>query len=271
MPSTTPHHPAFIPPENSLVPLWKYMTFGKFENLLKTGRLYMARADLVAPLYDEFEGTLPEAQYRQWEEDMAVAQTDAERQRILYERDLFDDVARRYRSMYYLMSFCSGAHELVDMWERYAQIRDPNAGLGGVAVTLRFYDLKQTLPHEFTDMGMVRYIDYETERFRTRNLVEAITHKRRDFRNEHEARVVATRPPAGGQEFRERFDQDLRDGPGGVPEGAWRPQVPLSKLIQRVVLQPGASPQLVEAVTKLCQDHGIVAPEASAMDRKPRL
>jgi hypothetical protein len=268
MTDDTPQHPAFPQPADSLVPLWKYGEFWKFEKFLKTGKLYMARADLVASEYDFFEGTTPAGELLRWEEQAAAANTDAKRQQILEERAFLSKVTEHYQTQYYIMSWCSGVHEAADMWERYGKVGAATTGPGAVAIVVDYQTLKAALPLEYMDIGLVRYID-DTQGLRTGNLVEAITHKRIYFRNEQEVRVVATRPPAPAQPWRGDFDKDLTDK-DGVPEGAYVPLVSPRSLIQRVVLQPNATPELVEAVKHLCEDHGVVPPEPSAMDRRAR-
>jgi len=48
-------HPAFEPPGNPNIKIWRYMDFTQFVSMLEAGGLLFRRADL---LEDKFEGTM---------------------------------------------------------------------------------------------------------------------------------------------------------------------------------------------------------------------
>ncbi len=48
-------HPVFKAPDNPEIPIWRYMDFAKFVDMLENDGLFMCRADKLG---DPFEGTL---------------------------------------------------------------------------------------------------------------------------------------------------------------------------------------------------------------------
>ena len=148
------------------------------------------------------------------------------------------------------------------MWGSYT--KKPDA----VAIRTTYKALRDCLP-PYVFMGMVRYIDYATERLpATMNMFECIMHKDILYKFEEEVRAVAFQPYGevhGATHFYENFFE-AEDSPGIF---VYAPPVDINSLIQGVVLHPNASPEFQESITGLCMENGLPNPEKSRSTRPP--
>jgi hypothetical protein len=111
-------------------------------------------------------------------------------------------------------------------------------------------------------MGMVRYMDYTTERLPTLNMFEYITHKNLCFEYEQELRAVAMHPLIEGldqQHFQEHHFQS-----DDLASLAYAPPLELA-IVGSVVLHPSAPEAFVKQVTSLCQESGLPLPQKSVL------
>lgn len=147
------------------------------------------------------------------------------------------------------------------MWRCYTS--RPEA----VSIRTTFSALRECLPN-YVEMGMVRYIDYSTERLPTMNMFEYIMHKDAYYSFEREARAVAF-PPAvealGAGHFRENH-YEMEASPGVL---VYAPTVDLTRVIQGVVLHPEIPSEYEAKVIELCATHGLPHPERSRKNREP--
>ena len=86
-------HPAFPQPDDPNATIWRYMDMDKFRSLVSSGRLYMARADLLG---DDFEGTTPSAEKEYWRLLVNLAETPEERQQWSSMRSSFRSLQLRF-------------------------------------------------------------------------------------------------------------------------------------------------------------------------------
>jgi hypothetical protein len=152
-------------------------------------------------------------------------------------------------------------HENSAMWGCYTI--QPES----VAIRTTYAALRAPLPR-FVEMGVVRYIDYATDRLPSMNLFEYIMHKDSFYGFEREVRAVAFPPPIdelGRAEFlAHQFESSAT--PGFM---VFAPPVTPAELIQGVVLHPRASKAFENAIADLCAKHGLAAPTASRSTRSP--
>jgi hypothetical protein len=149
-------------------------------------------------------------------------------------------------------------HENVAMWERYVQSRDSDA----LAVRSTFSTLRSQLNADVIEVGVVRYIDYEAERFPTYNLMEAIMHKRHFFRDEREVRAVV---------FSMAASRDKHVVPFLTTDGhGFLAPIDPTVLIQGVVLGPKASSDTAVRISELCKTHNLPTPLPSRIASAPQ-
>lgn len=247
-------HPAFPEPEDKETHLWRYLDFSKFEWLARERRLFMPNA---AHLGDPLEGTQPPGHDDWWSSLAAAATSDKERETIEHNRQLLLRFAAAFRTRYYVSCWHMNAEENATMWVRYT--KQPES----VAIQTRFSKLRGVLP-PYVGMGMVRYMDYSTERLPTLNMFEYITHKNRCFEYEQELRAVAMHPVVEGldqQHFREHH-YESEQNPSLL---VYAPPVDLA-IVESVVLHPSASNAFAAQVASLCQESSLPTPRQSSLE-----
>lgn len=249
-------HPAFPKPPNPQVSLWRYLDHFKFKWLVTEARLFMPSA---ANLGDPLEGTQPPGHDKWWQNMAQAAKSQEERETIEHNRQLIARFAAAFRTRYYVSCWHMNETENPHMWGNYTSSPD------AVAVRTTYSRLREVLK-PYVGIGMVRYIDYSTERLPTLNMFEYITHKNKFYEPEAELRAVAMHPVIEGfdqQHFREHHFQSESDAAVLV----YAPPIDLHKLIAAVVLHPESTPAFRREVQQLCSTLGLPPPEASAASR----
>jgi hypothetical protein len=247
-------HPAFPEPTNTQVTLWRYLDAFKFKWLATEKRLFMPSA---ANLGDPLEGIQPPGQNDWWLTRAGSAQSEQERETIKHNRQLLARFAAAFRTRYYVSCWHMNEGENPRMWAQYAKSSD------AVAVRTRFTRLRATLK-PYVRIGIVRYIDYSTERLPTLNMFEYITHKNMPFAEEQELRAVAMHPVIEGldqQHFRKHHFPSESDPDFLV----YAPPVNLQELVEAVVLHPQASQNFATEVRELCAVAGLPEPTPSTV------
>jgi hypothetical protein len=254
-----PGHPAFPQPSDPNATIWRYVDLFKFEDLVENNRLYMRRADL---LDDKFEGTTPAAEIAQWESAISAAATDVERRAMRAQREQLSGLIKEFQSTYYVTCWCMTPYEDIAMWERFVKYNSAD----GVAMRSTFAELKSTIETPALNVGVVRYIDYDSEVFSQAqmNIVRHIMHKRIFYRNECEVRGVALSMAAEPirRQYVDPFLTPDREG--------FLASVNVQQLIKGVVLHPRASAALSERVSKLCNLYALPLPNRSAISSTPQ-
>jgi hypothetical protein len=228
-------NPAFRPPGEPGIPIWRYMDIDKFVDLVGSGTLYLRRADRWP---DKWEGLLPDVTRAEWKEvgkwlDNARSQTFAN-------------------------CWQMNTYESYLMWKAYLGKAD------GVVVQATFNRLVESLVRcqEAVFVGCVNYIDYSTgvieEWKRGPDIYVPIVYKRSEFRDEREIRVVlntmsevALTASAAGKDF-------------------VRIPIDVETLIEEVRLSPGAGPECRSKVVEALAAKGInKTVRVSELDKVP--
>jgi hypothetical protein len=248
-------HPAFPQPSDRNALIWRYQDFDKFELLVTTGRLYMRRADLFNK--DEFEGTTPQGEIDHWKQLANSAATPMERATIEHNRAEIAEYVEHFRKNYFVNCWNMAPDENVAMWERYTSSPE------SVVMRSQYGLYAKQFHHGVTHVGKVTYIDYSLSVLPGMNILHRITHKRHFFRDEQEVRaVVCSVCPA-------EVKAQLID-PHVMPDGCgYAPPINVVELIEAVTLHPDATPDFAAKVAMLCSEHGLPAPNASAMAATP--
>jgi hypothetical protein len=246
-------HPAFLQPPNPEVSLWRYLDFEKFDWLVNCRRLFMPAAHFLG---DPLEGTRPAGDLEWWRTQAEDATSEDQRQIIEKNRELLSSFARVFRPNYYVSCWHMNELESKEMWQCYT--KTPEA----VAIKTSYRELRASLP-AYVEIGMVRYIDYATERLPSLNMFEYITHKNIDYCFEREVRVVALSPATeglGSSHFQDNhFESETRKG-----FLVFAPQIDVSRLLHGVVLHPESTPEFTAMVITACEKAGLPIPVASA-------
>ena len=135
-----------------------------------------------------------------------------------------------------------------------------------LAVKTTYSALRECLP-SYVEMGLVRYIDYSTQRLPSMNMFEYVMHKEVYWDFEREVRAVAL-PPVDKHEAAHFHRSHYKSGKdsGFV---VYAPAVDLSCLIKGVVLHPGAPADFESQIVQLCLENGLPRPEPSRANRRP--
>jgi hypothetical protein len=232
-------------PTDPRSPIWRYIEFWKLEDLVRTGQLYLRRADLLG---DEREG-LPPSEY---ERMLYLSQFDLD---DIQERDHHIGSLAQFRQSFYVNCWHLDNGETATMWTRY--------GRDGVAIVSR-YDLLKHVLHPLPDEVMVGLIRYGTQHLTDWNVVRFVTTKREEYAPEREVRaMIWLRDP--GDTMNRHFDlhnrphdRPIYDPPPTCPE-AIRRDIDVATLITEVVVSPLASTDRLEDVRALLTAAGIAA------------
>jgi hypothetical protein len=250
-------HPAFPQPGDPSAVPWRYMRIDKFKYLLDCSRLVMPSADRLG---DPLEGTTPEGDLKWWRRQAMNANSEDERHILEHNRAILSRMAVQFRSSYYVSCWHMNPHENHAMWECYANHPD------SVAVRTTYEALRECLPN-YVQMGIIRYIDYGTERLPSMNMFEYIMHKESYYAFECEVRAVASAPVAVVADT--HFSENLFAKETEPDFHLYAPMVNLKQLIHGLVLHPEASGDFQVEVDHLCTKSGLPSPEASRRNRKP--
>jgi hypothetical protein len=188
-----------IPPDDARV--WRYIDFFQLVSLLGNGKLYFPRLTTLQE-QDLFEGTFP----------LSLADELG--------RGILREERKQWIPTYYVSCWHVNQHESMAMWRLYAN------RAGGVAIQTTFGDFKRAFDRakEAVNVGLVRYLDYETDPIGSEWSYVAlpVTLKRKSFAHENELRAYFTIADEG---FRVSFLDDYdrkkrlsRASSSGAPE-----------------------------------------------------
>jgi hypothetical protein len=195
------------------------------------GALFFARADM---LNDSFEGSIPK-QNPKYENDMSQMR--------------FWLTQCTFMNCWHLRP-----EESVAMWKLYSKSEY------GVAIKSTYKKLINSLPSYRPPIlvGMVTYIDYDTDKISDENTFLPFMHKRKAFEHEHEVRAVI---------------QDLAAMTligRRVPAAGTLIEIDLPTLIEEVYIGPASPSWFAKLVERLCTKYDIgVSVVHSRLDEKP--
>ena len=221
------------------------MDFPKLVALLHTRKLFFSRADKFE---DPFEGSSPQGviearktMLAQIEQDPQYMHTPEKREEILRSYDDLPETLATWRKFIAVNSWHKNDGESMAMWKLYFSSNE------GVAIQSTYRRLQQSFcgAKETINIGLVKYIDYETETFSTLNLDYWFMHKRRCFEHEHEVRCLARRYP-----------EHWRNAPL-IKEGVSIP-VDLDVLIENVYVAPTSPSWFLDVVNATMDKFGRV-------------
>jgi hypothetical protein len=233
-------HPLFTHPEEPSAALWRYMDFAKFVSMLEIRGLFFCRADRLG---DPFEGSYSRANQtnrpKKW--------PDIYRDLPPLQSQRFEDewVANTKWLLQWTLVNCwhMSEHESEAMWKLY--------GVTGQSLAIRttFGKLWQSLPEHGCDLGMVKYVDYDTHLISEKDCRAHFMHKRQSFEHEREVRALI---------------QDLPKDTRGHITNANNPEmsgrvvtIDLNLLIDAVYVAPGASHFFRDLVQRVMKKYAL--------------
>jgi hypothetical protein len=165
----------FIQPEDQNALVWRYMDFTKFVSVVSTGSLFLSRPDLLG---DPFEGSFSKANMKLRPEvyKLPKLQLDKMQQQMA-------NFAKWIRQWTYINCWHMSEYESAAMWRLYAKSNE------AVGIQTTYKKLTDSLP-ENVYIGLVQYIDYETDWLPEGNSFFPFMHKRKSFAHEKEVRIV---------------------------------------------------------------------------------
>lgn len=251
-------HPSFPQPDDASQVIWRYMDSDKFEWLLEHERLFMPTADNLG---DPREGSTPLGEIEWWEREAQNATTDEQRAIVAHNRNFFAYFAKHFRPRYYVSCWHMNTHENYSMWRCYTKTKR------AVAIRSTYSALRETLPVE-AFIGVIRYIDYSTDRLPWGNMFEYIMHKDVMYRYEAEVRAVVTPPPTEELGLK-KFLEDHFALTTNADFRLYAPKIDVTTLVDGIVLHPEASKTYASKVRKLCAAKGLPAPTPSRETAEP--
>ncbi len=229
----TPHQ-LFEAPLNADVPIWRYMNLAKFISTLQGQALYFARADRMN---DEFEGSISRSTQLARHTLLEAAGLE----NFAAVSDFVGQAGKDFRSYIYLNCWHMNDHESAAMWDIY---------LGGEPQGIAVRSTYRRLTESITDqreviIGVVNYVDFNTEAIPDRNALHRYLYKRKSFEHEQELRAL---------HIGHREKEDGTAGPlgvDGVPVA-----VDLDRLVDAVYVSPRAMPWFSELIRTELERYG---------------
>lgn len=229
-------HPSFEEPEDPKAQIWRYLDLAKFLSLLEKSALYFCRVDLLG---DPFEGSRPRGEDAFWES--TLKQDDTKKDIVEHNKRVINEFRRKSRQRMYANCWHLNNHESAAMWHVYS--RDA----ASIALQSTFERLRDCLPDSI-HIGIVKYIDYETESVPFGNLFDYFLHKRKSFEHERELRALISTESVTVDG---KATWDVPSEQPGIEVS-----VDLPQLIKQVVIAPEAPSWFLDLVVKVVKRYG---------------
>lgn len=247
--------------------LWRYMSLSKFINLIETNSLFFCRADKFS---DPHEGTIPrrEFEFRQQNLQRAKESGDPERIKIEHSNEKgMQDLHQMFQMGLTVNCWHMNDSESNSMWQAY--IKDNE----GIVIQTTPNRIKAALKdNEIKILSTkVRYIDFEngiwrhpTEyTYKGYNLLTPIVHKRIEFKEEREYRLIREITNITNERNKTYWDNK----PNTKGEHI---EIDLNLLLEKVVLHPTADKGVADKVKELLTEANLNTPIEKSKMNSPR-
>lgn len=204
------------------------MDFTKFIDLISTQEIFFSRID---KLDDKYEATFPLANdnHPSVKNNKIVEKFYNSRKKINYEN----------REWIYINCWHINEHESAAMWQLYGKSRE------SIAIETTYENLKNLLPQN-TKIGIIHYLDYNSESI---NRIDSVTHifyKRKSFEHEKEVRIYLQDENISENGFVEISKKNNSYGK--------KINIEIEKLITTIHVSPTADEWFLELVKKVVQE-----------------
>jgi hypothetical protein len=256
-------HPVFAAPANLKARIWRYTDLAKFLSVFDRSALFFPRLD---KLDDPFEGsytksilTFEDVKFDDLSNDLRVQIGNEEAFRnIVGSNRQFREFAKTLREITFVNSWYCNEHESAAMWSQYLRTQE------GIAIQSTYERLCKALAgyEEFQiNLGMVNYIDYESDSIPFGNAIYLTMYKRKSFEHERELRAVIWTMQHGKN--MPGSENKFKDEPGLYVS------VDIPTLVERVYLAPTAPSWLRDLIDSLLKrfGHEIPVVQSSLADK----
>jgi len=242
-------HKVFEAPKDINVKIWRYMDFTKFVSFLDTQALFFSRSDLLG---DPYEGATSHFNKTIWP--------------IIYKNKLMRELMHKTtshnkwkRQWTFINCWHMNEVESAAMWKLYAQTNE--------AVTIQStYSLLHSLLPKNTYVGIVKYINYQTEWLPEGNALYPYVHKRKSFDHEQELRAVITNSPT--KTSTDGKSKSFNYIPN--PESGRLIPIDIPALVQNIYVAPTSPRWFRQLVKSVIAKYGLSIPiSESTIDLKP--
>jgi hypothetical protein len=166
-------HPCFPQPEDGNIKVWRYMDLSKLIHTISQKSLYLCRTDLLG---DTHEGSITKVSYRARKEAL---------EKIGWNMDKISLQNKKTNKSLFINCWQMNNYESEAMWKLYCPDNK------GVALQTTYKKLIDSISYDDNlFIGLVKYIDYETEWFPSGNVFYPVMHKRKAFEHEKEVRII---------------------------------------------------------------------------------
>ena len=213
------------------------MDFTKFVSLIDSRCLYFVRADRLG---DPFEGSWPRMNILARQ---LVPDDVPEKARAGFAKAMktMGEITKRWPRYNAINCWNMNEHESAAMWKLYLKSDE------GIAIQSTYRKLKQSLIDKIKiHIGIVKYIDYETEWIDASNLFSPFVHKRKSYEHEQEVRAIVTKWPAD-----EKYDFKKDTIDYGL-----KIKTDIETLIERIYIAPSAPDWFAELVKAVVTRYG---------------
>jgi hypothetical protein len=217
-------HPTFELNKSINKPIWKYMDFWKFLNLLDTSCLYFSESENLG---DNFEGRIPKAVLKlMLEEDERLDRNS--------NKELNGFIENTLRKETLISSWTYHQKESFAMWKMYAKNKM------GLAIKTNLDSLKNSFKQSDRSIyiGEVRYFDESKFRYNTSNLYYPFLVKLEYYSFEEEIRCITS--------CREE-----------EPKEGKLVEVDLNELIRIIYISPNSKPEFKKMLELLRREYNL--------------
>jgi len=221
------------------------MDFTKFVSMLENEGLFFSRSD---KLEDPFEGSFSRGN----EKLRDLVYKDSKMRESA--TGVLSQFSRWNRKWTMINCWHMNTCESAAMWKLYARTNE------AIAIKSSYKQLKECLDNECF-VGVVQYIDYETEWLPEGNSLYPYVHKRLSFAHEQELRAVIQQLPVkdGNMDY-------SQEPPSG---GVWK-SVRVNELVNEIYVAPTSPTWYRELVEQILVRYGISKPAIqSSLDHEP--
>lgn len=241
-------HPCFQLPTSGDAKLWRYLSFPKFADLLRSSRLYFSRVDRLRE-FDRAEGTAITPFHRDFLDQLRLGKIKLPDEFPVRADDLqeahlsTEETVNRFAAKTFVNCWHASEHENFAMWKIYSDptfgvcIQSTAESLTGSFEDERWHFFKES--ENRINMGFINYIDRHAKMIPQGNIFWPFMFKGEGFRYENEIRCLVT-------SFNEALDE--------VTVG-----VDLHRLIQAIYVSPFAPKWFADVVKDLSTKYGMHA------------
>lgn len=226
-------------PEDSLQPLWRYLSADRLKNLLSTSELFFPH--LVA-LEDKNEGALTQRTHAH-----LVSWFQAHNKSTYAQAQIAVDQYLKLSRQFYVNCWHMNDHESYLMWKAYAG--------RGYAIKTSFERIRAAFEKAtcVINGGVVEYVDFKRDATLIGNVFNHVVTKDKPYSDEREFRLVFWEPHPSNREH-PKVENGVR-----VP-------VNISMLIQSIVASPFADPMDAQ-LEQLMAKNGMIVGDSTVAAR----